>query len=112
MKLKVKKRLKKWMARASYAIGMVTIVWPALAYATTAGGTLPWDPTLTTLSTDMQGPVATSVVTMSVIGTGLLWGTSEHGTGIRKLSSVAFGGALGMGGATAMNALFGAGALF
>jgi hypothetical protein len=35
-----------------------------------------------------------------------------YGTGIRKLSSVAFGGACAMGAATAMTTLFGAGALF
>ena len=100
------------MARASYALGMVTIVWPALAYATGGGGTLPWDATLTTLQTDLQGPVATSITTAAVIGTGLMWGVSEHGTGIRKLSSVAFGGACAMGGAAMMTTLFGGGALF
>ena len=108
----MRKRITKWMARASYAFGMVTVVWPALAYAAGGGGTLPWDATLTTLQTDLQGPVATSITTAAVIGTGLMWGVSEHGTGIRKLSSVAFGGACAMGGATVMTTLFGGGALF
>jgi type IV secretion system protein TrbC len=110
--LKVKKWINKWAVRASYAAGMVTIVWPAMAYAAGGGGTLPWDATLTTLQTDLQGPVATSITTAAVIGTGILWGTSEHGTGVRKLSSVAFGGACAMGAATVMTTLFGAGALF
>jgi type IV secretion system protein TrbC len=108
----VRKRITRWMARASYAFGMVTIVWPALAYAAGGGGALPWDATLNTLQTDLQGPVATSITTAAVIGTGLMWGVSEHGTGIRKLSSVAFGGACAMGGAAVMTTLFGGGALF
>ena len=74
----MRKRITKWMARASYAFGMVTIVWPAMAYAAGGGGTLPWDTTLNTLQTDLQGPVATSITTAAVIGTGLMWGVSEH----------------------------------
>lgn len=106
-------KLKKWVARASYALGMVTIVWPAMAYAAAAGGgTLPWDQTLNTLQTDMQGPVAHSITTAAVIGTGIMWGVSEHGTGIRKMSAVAFGGAAALGATTVMTTLFTGGALF
>jgi type IV secretory pathway VirB2 component (pilin) len=106
-------RVRKWMARASYAFGMVTIVWPAMAYATTAaGGILPWDQTLTTLQNDLQGPVAHSITTAAVIGTGIMWGVSEHGTGIRKMSSVAFGGAAALGATTVMTSLFTGAALF
>jgi type IV secretory pathway VirB2 component (pilin) len=111
--LKATKRLNKWMARASYALGMVTVVWPAMAYAAAAGGgVLPWDATLTTLQTDLQGTVAHSITTAAVIGTGIMWGVSEHGTGIRKMSAVAFGGASALGATTVMTALFGGGALF
>jgi type IV secretory pathway VirB2 component (pilin) len=105
-------KLRKWMARASYALGMVTIVWPAIAYAAIGGGTLPWDQTLNTLQTDMQGPVAHTITTAAVIGTGIMWSVSEHGTGIRKMSAVAFGGAAALGATTVMTTLFGAGALF
>ena len=49
------------MARLSYAIGMATIVWPAMAYAAVGGGTLPWDATLTTLQTDLQGALSRPV---------------------------------------------------
>ena len=35
-----------------------------------------------------------------------------YGTGIRKLSAVAFGGACAIGATAVMNGLFGAGALF
>jgi len=104
--------LRKWITRASYGLGMVTIVWPAMAYAAIGGGILPWDQTLTTLEQDMQGPVAHTITTAAVIGTGILWGVSEHGTGIRKMSAVAFGGASAIGATTVMTALFGGGALF
>src|SRR5712691_4427592 len=69
-----------------------------------------WDPTLATLQADMQGPVAHTITTAAVIGTGLMWGVSEHGTGIRKVSGVAFGGALALGATVFMNAAFGAAA--
>ena len=80
--------------------------------AAVGGGTLPWDATLTTLQTDLQGTVAHSITTAAVIGTGIMWGVSEHGTGIRKMSAVAFGGAAALGATTVMTTLFGAGALF
>ena len=71
----VTKRLK----RLKYAVGMITIVWPALAHAAvTGGGTLPWESTLNTLETSLQGPVAHTVTTAAVIGTGIMWGVSEH----------------------------------
>jgi type IV secretory pathway VirB2 component (pilin) len=100
------------MARTSYAFGMVTIVWPAMAYATTSAATLPWDATLTTLQNDIGGPVAKAITTAAVVGTGIMWGVSEHGTGIRKASAVAFGGATALGATTFMSSLFGTGALF
>jgi type IV secretory pathway VirB2 component (pilin) len=74
-------KLRKLTARLAYAAGMITIVYPALAYATTTdgGGTaLPWDAGLNTIQTDLQGPVAHTVITGAVIGTGLAWGLSEH----------------------------------
>ncbi len=110
--MKVTKHVNKWKRRAGYAFGMVTVVWPAMAFATTSAAALPWDTTLTTLQNDIGGPVAKSITTAAVIGTGLMWGVSEHGTGIRKASAVAFGGATALGAATFMGALFGTGALF
>ncbi len=103
---KLKGWLKKWAARLSYGFGMLTIVLPAQALAATAGGTLPWDTPLNTLQTDLQGPVAHAITTAAIIGTGLTWAVSEHGTGVRKMSSVAFGGAAALGAATLMTTLF------
>jgi type IV secretion system protein TrbC len=96
----------RWAARLGYAAGIVTIAWPARVLAATAGGTLPWDAPLNTLQTDLQGPVAHAITTAAIIGTGLMWSVSEHGTGVRKMSAVAFGGSAALGAATLMTTLF------
>ncbi len=96
----------KLAARFGYALGVLTIVWPAKALAAVAGGALPWDGPLTTLQTDLQGPVAHAITTAAVIGTGIMWSVSEHGTGVRKMSSLAFGGACALGATQLMTTLF------
>lgn len=64
--------LKKWGVRLAYAGSLLTIAWPARAFAAVAGGgTLPWDATLNTLQTDLQGTVAHAVTTAAIIGTGI-----------------------------------------
>ena len=90
------------------------VLMPIKVYAAiAAGGALPWDQPLNTLQTDLQGPVAHAVTTAAIIGTGLTWSFSEHGTGVRKMSALAFGGAAALGATTLMTALFpAAGALF
>jgi type IV secretory pathway VirB2 component (pilin) len=111
---KLKYRLNKWGTRMGYVSGVLTIALPARAFAAVAGGgVLPWDQPLNTLQTDLQGPVAHAVTTAAIIGTGITWAVSEHGTGVRKMSALAFGGAAALGATTLMTALFpAAGALF
>ena len=111
---KIKRLTAKWAPRLSYAFAVATIVWPAKAFAAVAaGGALPWDTPLTTLQNDLQGPVAHAVTTAAIIGTGMTWAVSEHGTGVRKMSALAFGGAAALGATQLMTALFPlAGALF
>jgi type IV secretory pathway VirB2 component (pilin) len=94
-------------ARLAYAFAVVTIAWPAQAMAAVAaGGALPWDGPLTTLQNDLQGPVAHAITTAAVIGTGIMWSVSEHGTGVRKMSSLAFGGSCALGATQLMTTLF------
>lgn len=100
----------RWAARLSYAFGVLTIVLPARAFAATAGGVLPWDQPLNTLQNDLQGTVAHAIVTAAIIGTGITWSVSEHGTGVRKMSAVAFGGAAALGATQLMTTLFPLGA--
>lgn len=102
----VKLSFARWAARIAAAYGIVTVAWPVKAFAAVAGGVLPWDLPLTTLQNDLQGPVAHAVTTAAIIGTGLTWAVSEHGTGVRKMSAVAFGGAAALGAATLMTTLF------
>jgi type IV secretory pathway VirB2 component (pilin) len=71
-----------------------------------AGGALPWDAPLTTLQNDLQGPVAHAITTSAIIGTGIMWSVSEHGTGVRKMSSLAFGGSCALGATQLMTTLF------
>ena len=106
--MKRSKRLwDRWTARVSYLLTVVTIVWPVkVMAAVAAGGALPWDTPLTTLQTDLQGPVAHAVTTAAVIGTGLMWSVSEHGTGVRKMSALAFGGSCALGATQLMTTLF------
>lgn len=96
----------RWAARLGYAFGVLTIALPARAYAATVGGVLPWDVPLTTLQNDLQGTVAHAIVTAAIIGTGITWSVSEHGTGVRKMSAVAFGGAAALGATQLMTTLF------
>jgi type IV secretory pathway VirB2 component (pilin) len=97
-------------ARLGYAFGVLTIALPARVFATTAGGVLPWDQPLNTLQNDLQGTVAHAIVTAAIIGTGITWSVSEHGTGVRKMSAVAFGGAAALGATQLMTTLFPLGA--
>src|SRR6266851_2243352 len=107
---RIKGSLGKWTARLSYAFGVLTIALPARAFAATAGGVLPWDQPLNTLQNDLQGTVAHAIVTAAIIGTGITWSVSEHGTGVRKMSAVAFGGAAALGATQLMTTLFPLGA--
>src|SRR5580658_8880208 len=97
----------RWAGRFVYGFSILTIALPARAFAAVAaGGALPWDTPLTTLQNDLQGPVAHAVITAAIIGTGIMWSVSEHGTGVRKMSALAFGGSCALGATTLMTTLF------
>ena len=103
---KILSKCAKWTRWIAYAYGIVTIVWPAQAFATTGIGVLPWDQALNTIQLDLQGTVAHAVTTMAVIGAGLTWAFSEHCTGARRMSAVAVGGAGALGATQLILALF------
>jgi type IV secretory pathway VirB2 component (pilin) len=100
------KWVRRYADRIAYGAAVLTIAWPARVLAVTAGGTLPWDQPLTTLQNDLQGTVAHAVTTAAIIGTGILWSVTEHGTGVRKVSAVAFGGSCALGATQLMTTLF------
>src|SRR5260370_34249702 len=103
---RIKGSLGRWTARLGYAFGVLTIALPARAFAATAGGVLPWDQPLNTLQNGLQGTGAHAIVTAAIIGTGITWSVSEHGTGVRKMSAVAFGGPPAPGATQLMATLF------
>jgi type IV secretory pathway VirB2 component (pilin) len=103
---KMLKRCAKWIRWIGYAYGIITIVWPAQVFATTGIGVLPWDQPLNTIQNDLQGTVAHAATTIAVIAAGLTWTFSEHGTGARKMSAVALGGAGALGATQLITALF------
>jgi type IV secretory pathway VirB2 component (pilin) len=103
---KIHARIGSWTGKLGYAVAVVTILWPAQALATTGIGVLPWDVPLAMIQEDLQGAVAHAATTIAVIGCGLTWTFSEHGTGARKMSAVALGGAAALGATQLMTALF------
>jgi len=103
---KTRSSMRRLATQVACAYGVVTIAWPLRVLAATTADVLPWDTPLTTLQNDLQGPVAHAVTTSAIIGTGIMWSVSEHGTGVRKMSAVAFGGAAALGATTLMTTLF------
>jgi type IV secretory pathway VirB2 component (pilin) len=105
-------KVRHWIERISYSTLSLS-VWltASSAFAAVGGGALPWDPPITTITTDMTGPVAHGLTAAAIVIAGLGWAHTEHGSGMRKASAVGFGGAVSLGAIQAMNALFGAGAL-
>lgn len=56
-------------------VAVAFLLTPHLAHAAAAGGTLPWDTGLTTLKTDLTGPVpfAIGIIGMAVAGATLVF---------------------------------------
>jgi type IV secretory pathway VirB2 component (pilin) len=104
----------KWMSRLGYGVSLLSIALPARAFAAVAsGGELTWDMPLNPFQTDLQGRVAHAVIAAAIIGSGITWAVSNDGSGVRKISALAFGGAAAVASMTLMTALFPvAGALF
>lgn len=82
------------------------------ALATPAGTAMPWDTPLTNLPNNLQGTVARIAITVAIVVTGLVFAFGEAGSGLRRVASIAFGGALALGALTFMTALGWVGATF
>ena len=82
------------------------------AWAAGAGATMPWDQPLTRLVNNLTGTTARLLVTVAVVGAGLLWAFTRNEEGLKKLGQIAFGGAIALGAATMMANLGFAGAGF
>ena len=82
------------------------------AWAAGAGATMPWDAPLTRLVNNLTGTTARLLVTVAVVGAGLVWAFTRNEEGLKKLGQIAFGGAIALGAATFMANLGFAGAAF
>ena len=82
------------------------------ASATPAGTAMPWDTPLTNLLNNLQGTVARIAITVAIVVTGLVFAFGEAGSGLRRVASIAFGGALALGALAFMTALGWVGATF
>ena len=72
-------RVHKWIERISYAtLSLGVMLTTSNAWAAAAGGILPWDTSLTALSTDLTGPVAHGITIAGIVLSGLGWAHSEH----------------------------------
>lgn len=92
-------RLQEKGRKTLVAAASMAVLFPVRAYASVAGGGMPWDSTFSVIYDDLQGPVAHFAVLIAVVITGIMWGVSEHGAGVRKFSAIACGGALALGAA-------------
>lgn len=105
------------LRRAVYGAARTVTVQLALALtvASTAyaagGDPMPWDGPLTALMNNLAGPTARVLVTIAVVGCGLMWAFTRNDEGLKKLGQIAFGGAIAMGAATLMASLGFAGAV-
>jgi len=90
---------------AAIAVGCFVLLGADVASATPAGTAMPWDTPLTNLLNNLQGTVARIAITIAIVVTGLVFAFGEAGSGLRRVASIAFGGALALGAITFMTAL-------
>lgn len=60
------------------------------AFASSSGSSLPFVSVLSTLAQAFTGPVALSISTILVVGTGLMAAFGEFGDGMKKFVNIAF----------------------
>jgi len=96
---------RQWLERLSYASVLLGAS-ASSAFATSVGGTLPWDGPINTITQDLVGPVAHGITMAAIILGGLAWAHTEHGSGARKLSAVGIGGAAALGAVQVYSTVF------
>ncbi len=81
--------------------------------STTTTGTMPWDTVLTTVETDLTGPVAVAVGVVAVVITGLGIALGGEGSFMRRAFGILFGLSVAFMSSTAILTFFGSsGAVF
>ena len=82
---------------------------PTYAFAGGAGGAMPWEQPLDTISASLSGPVARAIGIAAVVGAGLAFAFTEGGGILRKAIGIVFGLAIAFSATTFITTLFGAG---
>lgn len=80
--------------------------WSTAASAATAGGTMPWDNSLSNIETDLTGPTAHIIILIAIIVTGGLWAGGRHGEAMHRILGIAAGGSIMVGAASAYSTFF------
>jgi type IV secretion system protein TrbC len=84
------------------------------AFASTGASAMPWDTILTTIETDLTGPVAAAVGVICCVIFGLSMAFGHEGSSLKKGMSILFGLAIAFTSASGILTVFGAssGAIF
>jgi len=84
------------------------------AFASTGSSAMPWDTILTTVETDLTGPVAAAVGVICCVIFGLSMAFGHEGSSLKKGMSILFGLAIAFTSASGILTVFGAssGAIF
>ncbi len=100
------------LAAAASFLTAVVAASPSFA-STTTTGTMPWDTVLTTVETDLTGPVAVAVGVVAVVITGLGIALGGEGSFMRRAFGILFGLSVAFMSSTAILTFFGSsGAVF
>jgi len=93
---------KKILVWAAVVVGLMVAASPAMA---STGAAMPWDTAITNIQSNLSGTVAKTAGMAAIAITGLMWMFTEHGTGLRRVSQIAFGLAVAVEGAAFMGNL-------
>jgi len=88
-------------------VGVLAMAGPAAATTTT--GTMPWDTILTTVETDLTGPVATAIGVICCIVFGLSMAFGHEGSAMKRGMAILFGLAIAFTSSTGLLTVFGGG---
>ena len=101
-----------WPRLALAAAALLVMARPALA--STGSGAMPWDTILTTVETDLTGPVAAAVGVICCVIFGLSMAFGHEGSALKRGMSILFGLAIAFTSASGILTIFGSssGAVF
>ena len=100
--------------RLALAVPAAVLAMASPAFASTGSSAMPWDTILTTIETDLTGPVAAAVGVICCVIFGLSMAFGHEGSSLKKGMSILFGLAIAFTSASGILTIFGAssGAVF